>query len=51
MSKYCENCSNCTAIGEGDYICIAETEPKMVLCEYEPTDEYYWCGCEKWEEN
>ena len=40
----CENCENCTAIGEGDFICIAEEEPKTVISDYEPTDDYAWCN-------
>lgn len=41
----CEKCENCTAIGEGDFICIAEEEPKTVISDYEPTDDYAWCKC------
>lgn len=39
----CEKCENCTAIGEGDFICIAEAEPKMVISDFTPTDRYMWC--------
>ena len=51
MSKCCENCENLITIGEGDHICIEGTYPRMVLSYYVPTDEYYWCGGRKWEEN
>ena len=51
MSKCCENCFNCTAIGEGDHICTEGEEPHMVLSDYTMTDEYYWCGGKLWEES
>lgn len=39
----CEGCANFTPIGEGDHLCIAEDEPKVVLKDYIPTEDYYWC--------
>lgn len=39
----CEKCSEFTPIGEGDHICSADMPPKMILLEYQPTDEYGWC--------
>lgn len=43
QNKCCECCSNLIPIGEGDHICTEGKEPKMTLCEYEPTNEYMWC--------
>ena len=41
--KKCEECSCLIPIGEGDHIC--DNDPtKMVLCEYEPTEDYGWCN-------
>ena len=39
----CDKCENCTAIGGGDFICIAEAEPKTVISDFEPTYDYMWC--------
>lgn len=47
--QMCETCINCLPIGEGDHICDATT-PVMVIEDYAPTDDYYWCGGSKWEE-
>ena len=40
----CQYCDNLIAIGEGDHICLECGEPKMVLADYLPTDEYLACG-------
>ncbi len=49
--KNCLNCSNMIPIGEGDHICTeAEKTLIMVLCEYEPTEDYYKCNGSSWEE-
>ena len=45
----CETCVNFIPIGEGDHICDASA-PVMVLEDYTPTDKYYWCKGEHWEE-
>lgn len=45
----CHTCANCTCIGEGDHICIAE-EPILVMEDYIPTDEYFSCGGADYEE-
>lgn len=39
----CERCDEFVPIGEGDHICEADMPPKMILLEYQPTDEYGWC--------
>lgn len=36
-------CDHCIYIGEGDSICDIE-DPKIVLDDWEPTDDYFWCG-------
>lgn len=48
--KGCEYCQNLIAIGEGDHICLECGMPKMVICEYTPTDEYMSCGGRYYEE-
>lgn len=42
LKKECESCDECVPIGEGDFICTKE-EPKIVLSDYIPTEEYGWC--------
>lgn len=39
----CEDCTNFTPIGEGDHICIAGKEPKLILDGYFPTEDYMFC--------
>lgn len=47
--KNCLNCSNMIPIGEGDHICTEAAEmPVMVLCEYEPTEDFYKCEGRCW---
>ncbi|CUU47307.1 hypothetical protein [Clostridium beijerinckii] len=42
--KKCEDCDECTYIGEGDYVCIKD-EPKIVITEFIiATDDYGQCG-------
>lgn len=36
-------CDNCIYIGEGDSICDVE-DPILVLEDWEPTDDFFWCG-------
>ena len=41
----CEHCENLIPIGQGDHICLScDEEPKIVISEYCPTDEYMACG-------
>lgn len=50
-AKGCETCSNCIPIGEGDFICTEFSNSKMVISDYEHTDEYNACEGtmhEKW---
>lgn len=48
--KSCYECTHFTAIGEGDHLCIAKAEPKMVIEDYIPTDEFFWCKGKCFEE-
>ena len=45
----CDNCFNCAYIGEGDFICPAE-EPVMVQSDWEPTEDYFYCGGSMYED-
>lgn len=47
----CETCDNCVPIGEGDHICYECGEPKMVISDYSPTNEYLSCGGKRYDEN
>ncbi len=40
----CECCENLIPIGEGDHICGEGDEPKLVLDDYQPADDYGWGG-------
>lgn len=42
--KTCENCINCIYIGEGDFICDVDSPPKVILTDFTPTDEYWYCN-------
>lgn len=40
----CNNCDECVYIGEGDYACIKEGEPKIVIVGFStPTKDHGWC--------
>lgn len=47
--KSCMTCENCVCIGEGDHICTEMT--CLVLCEYEPSEDYFKCGGKYYNEN
>lgn len=47
--RTCETCDHCVPVGEGDHICLAESEPTLVLENYTPTDEYIACKGKSWE--
>ena len=48
--KVCLTCSHCIYIGEGDYICDVD-EPIIIMEEYIPNDNYWYCaGCDYEEE-
>ena len=46
----CETCINMIAIGGGDHICLeCDDKPILITDDYEPTDDYYKCGGDKYE--
>ena len=45
-NRSCENCGNCIPLGEGDHLC--DVNDTMVIEEYQPTDNYIWCGGKQW---
>ena len=47
--KMCDQCSNCTYIGEGDFVCILE-EPVLVMEDFCPNENYMYCGGADYEE-
>lgn len=49
QEKCCDTCSKCTYIGEGDHIC--EDNPTLIVLEdYLPAEDFFWCGGRCWEE-
>ncbi len=48
--KICINCDHCIYVGEGDYICDADSKPILVMEEHCPNDNYWYCAGSEWEE-
>lgn len=46
--RTCLGCGNCDYIGEGDHICDCDPT-KIVVADWLPTDDYFWCGGAKYE--
>ena len=47
--KNCSTCSKCISVGDGDHIC--EENPTLVVLEdYLPAEEFFWCGGKYFEE-
>lgn len=44
----CEDCYNLIPTGEGCFFCMEDAEPRVVMDEYTPTDEYFWCRGKKY---
>lgn len=45
VCKNCYDCDHCQYIGEGDYICDVDiTEAVVVVEDWSPTEDYYYCG-------
>lgn len=42
--KSCFSCDHCIPIGEGDHICDEASPPKIVVIEYESTEDFLWCN-------
>lgn len=53
--KDCANCGNALYVGEGDTACITYQEglpeAKLILDDWTPTDDYFWCDGKCWELN
>ena len=50
-TKSCFDCMNYVPIGEGDHLCIAvEWNPRLIVEEYMPTNDFYWCKGDKFED-
>lgn len=47
--KICNTCANCTYIGDGAFICIAD-EPILVMEDYIPNENFCACNECDWEE-
>lgn len=45
----CNNCEHCIYIGEGASICDADVEPKIILDDWIPTDDFWWCAGSEYE--
>lgn len=45
-SVTCETCESCIYVGEGDFICDRDKEPKFVIIDWQAEQE----ACEKWRE-
>lgn len=45
----CHSCEHCIYIGEGDSICDADVEPRFILDDWEPTDDFWWCAGSEYE--
>jgi hypothetical protein len=49
--KGCENCADCSYIGEGDFVCINdESKVVLVISSFVPTGDYMKCGGKGWSE-
>lgn len=46
----CTTCFNANYCGEGCYICLEDVEPKIVMDEFQPTQDFNWCCGRKYEE-
>jgi hypothetical protein len=46
-----ETCENCIYIGEGDFMCDADDTPRIVLADFEPTEDFFWCNGSEWEDS
>ena len=47
--KMCQDCEHCMYICEGDFICDMD-EPVLVMEDFEPTEDYMYCGGVDYEE-
>lgn len=49
MASNCYECENCVYIGDGGSACM-EDYGKIVLEDHEPTEDFYWCNGERFED-
>ena len=49
VDEVCETCVHLYPIGEGDCLCEMGIDSETPLCEWEPTEDYLWCGGVLWE--
>lgn len=49
--KTCYNCEECICVGEGGFLCCANKEHKLVIDDFEPTDDFYWCKGRKFKKD
>lgn len=50
VQRACETCSNVVYCGVGSYFCMESKEGTMrVIDDWEPTEDYLWCGGRKYE--
>lgn len=47
-SNMCYKCGNCQYVGEGGYVC--DVHMRIVIDDWMPTEEFYCCGGEDYEE-
>lgn len=48
IDKGRSNCAHLVPIGEGDHVCDCD-ERRVVLADYMPSDDYFWCKGKKFE--
>lgn len=39
-----EQCEHFSYVGEGDSVCMKEMPPVLVMDDWTPTDDFFWCG-------
>lgn len=50
ISKNCHNCSECSYIGEGDSACMCEMPPVLVIEDWIPNENFFYCGGKKYKD-
>lgn len=48
VRRRCDNCGECTYVGDGGYWCMEHC--KLVMDDFEPTEDYFVCGGKSWEQ-
>lgn len=44
----CLDCANAEYIGDGDYVCYENVEPKLVMIDFVPSKDFNFCRGRKW---